>query len=81
MLCRSCGIAAVVFIACALGCVDVPDSVRAQFAGPGASDKTNYRPGNHGAEPAPVAKASTTTTTAADAEVADAGIEADGGGP
>jgi hypothetical protein len=86
MLSRTCGIVAVAVLASLLGCVEVPDTIRAQFAGPGSSDRTNYRPGNHGAEPAPVAKASTastTTTTAADAQVGDASAapasEADGG--
>lgn len=40
-----------VFVLAAAACVDVPDSVRAQFAGPGAADRTNYRPGNHGSAP------------------------------
>ena len=74
MVCRSWGIAALVIV---VGCVEVPDGIRAQFAGPGAQDRTNYRPGNHGAEPAPVAKASTTTTTSADAS--DAGVTAEAG--
>jgi hypothetical protein len=84
MVCRSWGIAAFGLVALAVGCVEVPDTVRAHFAGPGPNDRTNYRPGNHGAEPppvAPVAKASTTTTTAADA--ADASVEpaTDAGAP
>lgn len=37
-------------------CVDVPAGVRAEFAGPGPDDRSNYRPGKHGAEP-PVVKA------------------------
>jgi hypothetical protein len=83
MVCRSWGILA---FALFVGCVEVPDNIRAQFAGPGQNDRTNYRPGNHGAEPppvAPVAKASTTTTTAADASDASvaAPIEADAGAP
>lgn len=77
MLCRSWALAV---FAIFVGCVDVPDGVRAQFAGPNANDRTNYRPGNHGAEPAPVAKAATTTTTSAEADAA-APIEADGGAP
>jgi hypothetical protein len=78
MVCRSWVLFA---FALFVGCVEVPDTVRAQFAGPGAQDRTNYRPGNHGAEPPPVAKASTTTTTSADA--ADAAVEtaADAGAP
>lgn len=32
-------------------CVDVPDSVRAQFAAPGASDRSNFRRGTHGSAP------------------------------
>jgi hypothetical protein len=83
MVCRSWGIAALVFVAGVVGCVEVPDNIRAQFAGPSTQDRTNYRPGNHGTEPAPVAKAapspeaSTTTTTSADA--ADAGLTAEAG--
>lgn len=79
MVCRSWGILA---FALFVGCVEVPDNIRAQFAGPGQNDRTNYRPGNHGAEP-PVAKASTTTTTSADADAADASIEtaSDAGAP
>lgn len=86
MLCRSWGIAA---FALFVGCVEVPDTVRAQFAGPGPQDRTNYRPGNHGAEPPPVApvakaspspEASTTTTTSADADAA-APTKPDAGAP
>ena len=82
MVCRSWGIVAFAVLAWLVGCVEVPDNIRAQFAGPGAQDRTNYRPGNHGAEP-PVAKASTTTTTAADASDASvaAPIEGDAGTP
>lgn len=87
MLCRSWGIAVLAAVVGVLGCVDVPDSVRAQFAGPGAQDRTNYRPGNHGAEP-PVAKVATnatspttTTTTSAEADAAPPVVEADGGAP
>jgi hypothetical protein len=81
MLCRSWGIAAFAFF---VGCVEVPDTIRAQFSGPSAEDRTNYRRGTHGAEPAPVAKASTTTTTSADAaDATDASVEStsDGGAP
>lgn len=74
MVCRSWGIFAFALL---VGCVEVPDNIRAHFAGPAQNDRTNYRPGNHGAEPAPVAKASTTTTTAADASP----VDADGGAP
>ena len=88
MLCRSWGLIAFASIATIVGCVEVPDTVRAQFAGPGPQDRTNYRPGNHGAEPPPVAKASpeasTTTTTSADAaDAADAAVEttSDAGAP
>lgn len=31
--------------------MDVPDSVRAQFAGPSTTDRSNYRPGRHGSAP------------------------------
>ena len=54
-----------VFVLAAAACVDVPDSVRAQFAGPGAADRSNYRHGLHGsappAEEPPVAKAADAT--------------------
>ena len=33
-------------------CVEVPDTMRAEFAGPGPNDRTNYKPGPHGAAPA-----------------------------
>lgn len=91
MLCRSWGMAAFAIVVGALGCVEVPDNIRAQFAGPGQSDRSNYRPGNHGAEPPPVAKASaapdasgaasTTTTTSADAPDAAVETTADAGAP
>jgi hypothetical protein len=68
-----------------LGCVEVPDNIRAQFAAPGANDRTNYRPGHHGTEPPPVAKASTTSTTSATSADADAAVvptsESDAGAP
>lgn len=32
-------------------CIDVPDSMRAQFAPAGPNERTNYRPGNHGTVP------------------------------
>lgn len=81
MVCRSWGLFAFVLFA---GCVEVPDTVRAQFAGPGPQDRTNYRPGNHGVEPPPVAKAaptSTTTTTSAEADAAAPVDSAAGGAP
>lgn len=91
MLCRSWGLFAFALIVTIAGCVEVPDTVRAHFAGPGPQDRTNYRPGTHGAEPPPVAKASpasttaasTTTTTSADAADADASVEttSDAGAP
>ena len=37
-----------VLAAAAVGCVEVPDNIRAHFAGPGPAERTNYRPGNHG---------------------------------
>jgi len=37
-----------VSLAAAAGCVEVPDNIRAHFAGPGPAERTNYRPGNHG---------------------------------
>ena len=86
MVCRSWGLFAFVLLLGLVGCVEVPDTVRAHFAGPGPQDRTNYRPGNHGTEPPPVAKAaptttSTTTTTSADADAAAPVLEADGGAP
>ena len=65
-------------IAAIAGCVDVPDSVRAQFAGPGAHDRSNYRPGRHGVEPPPAAKASPPAEADASVEAeADADAETD----
>lgn len=32
----------------AAACIDVPDSMRAQFAPAGPNDRSNYRPGTHG---------------------------------
>ncbi|HEY8075597.1 MAG TPA: hypothetical protein VIF62_15840 [Labilithrix sp.] len=42
----------------AAGCVEVPDTIKADFAAPGPAERSNYRPGAHGAarpaeEPAP----------------------------
>lgn len=34
--------------AAAAACVEVPENMRAEFAGPGPADRTNYRPGAHG---------------------------------
>ena len=70
MQCRS-SLAAVAVLLVLAACVDVPDGIRAQFAGPGAQDRSNYRPGQHGAEPEPVAKNVTTTSGEADAGVTD----------
>ena len=51
----------------AAACVDVPDGIRAEFAGPGAADRSNYRPGRHGSalpvEEAPAPKAAETAVT------------------
>jgi len=68
MQCRSFLVAGALVLVAA--CVDVPDGIRAQFAGPGPQDRSNYRPGNHGVEPEPVAKDVTTTSSEA---AADAG--------
>jgi hypothetical protein len=75
-------------LAAAAGCVEVPDGIRAQFAGPGPQDRSNYRPGQHGAEPPPVAKAAPSqdvaaaTVAPADADAAAVVTEAsDGGAP
>jgi hypothetical protein len=83
MVCRSWGLFAFVLLLWLVGCVEVPDTIRAQFAGPGPQDRTNYRPGNHGAEPPPVAKAAkaaTTTTTSAETDAAAPVGESEGEG-
>ncbi len=36
-------------LAIVTGCVEVPQSIKTDFAPPGANDRTNYRPGTHGA--------------------------------
>lgn len=41
-------LAALVAIVAIAACIDVPDSMRAQFAPPGPNERTNYKPGNHG---------------------------------
>ena len=80
-----------VFILAVAACVDVPDSVRAEFAGPGAADRSNYRHGQHGSarpvdEP-PVAKAAggPVDEPAADAGASPTGVTTgivvDGGVP
>ncbi len=67
-----------IMILAAAACVDVPDSVRAEFAGPAAADRSNYRPGTHGSAPPvdeptaakaaePAAAAASSATTDADA--------------
>jgi len=67
-----------VFILAAAACVDVPDGIRAQFAGPGAADRSNYRPGTHGSaqaveeSPAPKAAEAAAVTDG----VVDAGVRA-----
>lgn len=62
----------------AAACVDVPDAVRAEFAGPGAADRSNYRPGRHGSavpvEDPPSPKAADTAVTSEPA--ADGGTAA-----
>ena len=59
-----------VFLLAIAACVDVPDSVRAQFAAPGAADRTNYRPGSHGSalpiEDPPAPKAAEAAVTSPD---------------
>ncbi|HVH41114.1 MAG TPA: hypothetical protein VM925_02190 [Labilithrix sp.] len=35
----------------AAACVDVPDAIHAQFAAAGPTDRSNFRPGNHGSAP------------------------------
>lgn len=84
-------LAAMLVVAAPIGCVDVPASMRAQFAGPGPQDRSNYRPGRHGAappvdEPAPEtaaapAEAEAGAPSAADAAVAEVAVQAalDGG--
>lgn len=34
-----------------VACVDVPDNMRAEFAGPGPNDPDNFRRGTHGTAP------------------------------
>jgi hypothetical protein len=66
-----------VVIVAASACVDVPDSVRAQFAPPSAAERTNFRPGRHGTAPPvedpPAAKAAETAVTGATLGAPDAG--------
>lgn len=38
----------IVCFALVAGCVDVPEGIRADFAGPGANDRSNFRQGSHG---------------------------------
>lgn len=71
---------AIVVLATA-ACVDVPDAIRAEFAGPGPADRTNYRPGRHGSAPpvedAPEPKAATPSASddaAPDAASSDGGV-------
>jgi hypothetical protein len=62
-----------------LACVEVPASIHAEFAGPGPSDPSNYRPGRHGTAPAvdgPAAKESPSV----DADAAPAAMTSDDGG-
>lgn len=60
-------------------CVDVPAGIKANFAEPGPSDRSNYRPGTHGSalpveEPPPVAKDANVPVDAAPVEpVAEGG--------
>lgn len=59
-----------------VACVDVPQSIHAEFAGPSATDRTNYRQGTHGSAPAvedPRPSGAIPTTSAT--------IAADGGAP
>ena len=76
------------FILAAAACVDVPDSVRAQFAGPGAADRSNYRPGQHGSAPPvedpPVAKAAGAAAPSATGDASSSAASSpdhDGGAP
>jgi hypothetical protein len=32
----------------AAACIEIPDNIHAEFAGPKANDRSNYRPGTHG---------------------------------
>ena len=71
-----------VFILAIAACVDVPDSVRAQFAGPGAADRSNFRPGNHGSalpvEEPPASKAAEAAVAGSPSDATvDAGTNAD----
>ena len=51
----------------AAGCVEVPSTIKADFAPPGASDRSNYRPGAHGAA-RPVEDATPKLAAAVDAD-------------
>lgn len=75
-----------VFFFAAAACIEVPNSIRAQFAGPGPVDRSNYRPGNHGSappveEPSPVAQAAQAAQAATfEAKADGAGADAADGG-
>jgi hypothetical protein len=65
-------LAAVLVVAIAasstLACVDVPANIQSAFAAPGPTDRSNYRPGNHGtAPPAETPEPAVASPTAKDA--------------
>ena len=76
-----------VLLACLVvaACVDVPASIHAQFAAPGAADRSNYRPGRHGeARPAadePVDPKDAPRDAGAASEIADGSVGPDASGP
>lgn len=70
--------------AAVVACVDVPDSIRAQFAAPGPDERSNFRRGPHGLappneEPAPAVEKAAETTEGGAPE--DAGGEPDTSAP
>jgi hypothetical protein len=63
----------------AVACVDVPSSVHAEFAPAGPSERSNFRPGQHGtAQPVdegPAPKMSVDSAATADAGAPDGGVQ------
>jgi hypothetical protein len=74
-------LAALVALASVAACVHVPDTIRAEFAAPGPADRSNFRPGLHGAAPPneepPAAKAAEPAAADAGAPTPPAGDFAD----
>jgi hypothetical protein len=70
-----------VLIVAAAACVDVPDSVHAQFAPPTPAERTNYRPGRHGAAPPVEDPAPAVAPKAAETAVTSGALDAGAGPP